>query len=83
MVARRLTRRRSRRGRDGRWVYTPLTEAMEEVGLQEVKAYVSFHHNTVAQFIADRTIIDLCLAAERRPGSQVANCWWEQERLDL
>ena len=35
--------------------------------MQEVETYVSCHQNTVAQFIASRPIMDLCLAAVRRP----------------
>ena len=49
------------KGRDSGWVYPPLEEAMVEVVLQEVDIYVSRHHNTVAQFIATRPIMDLCL----------------------
>ena len=56
---------------------------MKEAGLQEVENYVSLLHNTVAQFIAARPIMDLCMASERRLGSQVANKWWDQELLDL
>ena len=26
--------------------------------------------------------MDLCLAQARRPGSRVANWWWEQESLE-
>ena len=56
---------------------------MVEAGLQEVETYVSRCQNIVAQCIATRPIMDLCLAAERRPGSRVANRWWEQDGLDL
>ena len=56
---------------------------MAEVGLQEVETYFSRRQNTVAQFIATRPIIDLCLAAVRRLGSQVAKRWLEQDGLDL
>ena len=56
---------------------------MVEAILQEVKTYVSRRQNTVTQFIATRPIMDLCLAAEWRPGSRVAKRWWEQDGLDL
>ena len=56
---------------------------MEELGLQEVETYISHRQNTVLQYIATGPIMDLCLAAERRPGSRVAKRWWEQEGLDL
>ena len=45
---------------------------MSEAGLQEVETYISCLHNTVAQFIATVTIIDLFMAEERRPGSRVS-----------
>ena len=51
------------KGRDSGWVYPPLAEAMVEVVVQEVGIYVSRHHNTVAQFIATRPIMDLCMVA--------------------
>ena len=56
---------------------------MAERGLQEVKTQVSRHQNTVAQHIATRPIMDLCLAVKQRPGPRVEMCWWEQEGLDL
>ena len=62
----------------------PLLEAaMTEAGLQAVETCVSFRHNTVTQFIATRTIMDLSLAADRRPGSRVSKQWWEQDGLDV
>ena len=63
-------------------MYPPLAEAMVDMGFQEVETYVSLLHNTAAQFIATRPIMDLCLAAERNPGSRLANRWWEQDGLD-
>ena len=48
-----------------------------------METYIFRFQNTVAHFIANRTIVDMCLAAERRPGSRVAKRWWEQDGLDL
>ena len=56
---------------------------MAEAGLQEVDTYVSHRQNTVAQYILTRPIMELCLAAERRPGKRVEMRWWKQEGLDL
>ena len=56
-------------------MYTLLEEAMEEAGLQEVETYVSQPQNKVVQFIVTRTIMGLCIAVERYPGSRVANPW--------
>ena len=74
-VACRLAGRQPRRGREGVWTYPLLEDAMEEAGLKEVETYVSCRQNTVAQFIVTRTIMDLCLAAERRPGSMEVKQW--------
>ena len=35
------------------------------------------------QFIATIPLTDLCMATERRLGSRVAKCWWDQACLDL
>ena len=56
---------------------------MVEVGLQDMETYVSCRQNNVAQYIVTRTIIDLCLAAKRRPGPRGTMWCWEQEGLNL
>ena len=56
---------------------------MTEAGLQEVETFVSLRQNTVTQFIATRPVVDLCLAAKRRPGPRVSNWWWEQDGVDV
>ena len=82
-VSLRMTGRQTRRGIDRRWVYPPLTEAIDEAVLQEVGAYISRRQNTSSQFIATRTIMDLCLEADIITGSQIYKRWWEQEGLYL
>ena len=61
------------------WVYPPLEYMMVEEGLQEVETYIFRCLNMVAQFIATRTIMDLCLVVERRPGPRVSNRRWKQD----
>ena len=51
---------------------------MAEAGMKEVETYVSFRQNTMAQYIATRPIMDLCLVANRRPGPRVTMRWWVQ-----
>ena len=82
-VSHRLTVRQPQKGRDGVWVKPSMEDAMAETGFQEVETYVSCRQNTVVQYIATRPIIDLCMAAKRRPGTRVSVWWWEQEGLDL
>ena len=56
---------------------------MVEAVLQEVDIYVSRRQNTVAQSIATRTIMDLCLEAEQKPGPRIYKRWWEQDGVDV
>ena len=51
------------RYRHGICRHPPLYVVMEEAGLEEVVKYVSHRHKMSAQYIADRTIMDLCLEA--------------------
>ena len=75
-VARRLIGRQPWRGQNGVWLYPPLEDVIVEELLQEVETYLYHLHNTVAQFIATRPIMDLCLAAERSLGSRITKQWW-------
>ena len=56
---------------------------MLEAGLQELESYLPRHQNTVAPYIATTPIMDLCLAAKRRPGKRVEMQLWGQEGLYL
>ena len=48
---------------------------MAEVGLQEVETYVLHRQNKVAQYIATRPIMGLCMAGKQRLGTRVATIW--------
>ena len=81
-VARKLTGRKPRRGRDGVWFYPSLTGAMKEAGIVRIRTSILRRQNTVAQFIATRPILDLCEKESRRPGARVPRRWWEQTGID-
>ena len=68
-VDRILTVWQSRRGRDRKGLYPTLMEEVGETVLQLVETYDYHRHNIVTHIIATRPITDLCLAAERHPGS--------------
>ena len=53
-VARTLTGRQPRRGRDGRWFYPSLTGAMKEAGIVRIRTLILRRQKKVAQFIATR-----------------------------
>ena len=61
----------------GSWIYPPLEDVMEEAGLHEMETYVSDLQNKVAQYIATRPIMCLCLVENRRPGPRVEMRWRE------
>ena len=63
----RMTGMGPRRRPDGMWVYPPIGAALAIVGLGEIVVYIVRRQNTVAQYIATRPIMDLCLTAERKP----------------
>ena len=67
-VARRMTGRMPRRGRDGKCRYLPLAGATKDAGI--VRARTSFlqRQNTIAQFVATRPILVLCKETERWGG---------------
>ena len=67
-VARRLTGRMPRRGRDGKWLYLPLAGATKEAGILRARTSVLRRQNTVAQFLVTRPILGLCEGTERRGG---------------
>ena len=60
-VARRLTGRMPRRGRDGKWLYLPLAGATKEAGIVQARTSVLRRQNTVTQFVATRPILGLCV----------------------
>ena len=56
---------------DGTWVYPTIGAALGMVGLEEIGVYIARRQNTVAQYIATRPIMDLCLAVELKPGMRL------------
>ena len=80
--ARRLTWRQPCRGRDGRWFYPSLAGALKEAWIVRIRTSILWRHNTVAQFIATRSIMGLCKVAVRQLGIRVPTRWWEQTGID-
>ena len=56
---------------------------MKDVGFEEVEACVLRRHNTAAQYIVMRPILDLCEETVQITGMWVVKRWWEKEVLDL
>ena len=75
-AARRMAGMGPKRQPDGTWVYPPIGAALAMVGLGEIGVYIVRRQNTVAQYIATRPIMDLCLTAERKPVMRLSRRWW-------
>ena len=82
-IVRRITGRQPKIREEGGQEYPLLAAAMDEAGFEEIGDYVSNRQNTVAQYIATWSILDLCEKMVQRPGGWVAWRWWEQEGIDL
>ena len=72
----RLTGRIPRRKPDRNWTYTSVETAKEEAGFMTMEDYIMQSQNTVAQYIATQSLLDLCEGSERSPGAQVSMRWW-------
>ena len=68
---------------DGTWVYPPIGEALVVVGLDNIGVYIACCYNTVAQYIDNNPIMDLCLAAEQKQGLRLSRKLLENTALDI
>ena len=53
----------------GLWDNPPIGEALVGVGLETIGVEIFYRNNTVAQYIATRTILEILVAKEQRPVS--------------
>ena len=74
-VTRRLMGQLPRRTMGRKWRYTSAAAAREEGGVLTMEEYVRWRQNTVAQYIATQSLLDLCEGSERAPGARVG-MWW-------
>ena len=78
-----MTGRIPQRTQDGRWRYTSAAAAREEAGFLTMEKYIRRRQNTVAQYIATRSLLDQCEGSERAPGARVGMQWQEQAGIEL
>ena len=64
--------------RTGTWKYPSSVDVLEEVGLKPIREYIEVRRQTVANYIVNRPIFDLCMDAVRRRGTSHRLYWWEQ-----
>lgn len=65
--------------RTGEYIYPAREDVYEEVGLYTVEEYINRRRQTVASYIRDRPIFDLCMEGERQRGTRPRKWWWDQE----
>ncbi len=69
---------------DGSWLYPRSKDVLEAAGLQTITHYIDVRRQTVANFILNQPIWELCAGAVRRRGSPIQPFWWDQPMdLDL
>ena len=78
-----MTSRILRRRQDIKCKYTSSAAAREEAGFKAMGEYIWRRQNTVAHFIAIRSMMELCEETEITPGAQVGMRWWEQAGIDV
>ena len=71
------------RQRGRTWMYPQIGAALSMVGLEEIGFFIARRQKTFTQYIATRTIMELCLSAERNQGMSLSRQWWEQLALDI
>ena len=60
------------------WVYPPIAEALDVVGLAPMAVYVDRRQRTIEDYISTRPILELCKAAQRPTGSRDCQRWWDR-----
>jgi hypothetical protein len=69
---------------NGSWLYPRSKDVLEAAGLQTIAHYMDVRRQTVANFIVNRPIWELCVRAVRGRGLPIRPFWWDQPMdLDL
>lgn len=76
-IARRITNKMPTRLGNDTWHYPPIQEALDDAGLYTITEYIQRRQNTIAQYIANRPIHQLCVATNASNTSRAIR-WWNQ-----
>ena len=82
-AARRMTGMMPTKGANNIWQYPSSAEVLEKAGLNIVEHYVGVRRQTIAAFIVNRPIFDMCTDGERMQGSSPSRQFWWEQTLDL
>ena len=68
-----------KKGPNDVWQYPSSSDVLEKAGLHTIEHYVGVRRHTVAAFIVNRPIFDICMEGEKMRGSSASRqFWWEQ-----
>ena len=65
------------------WTYPASEKVLEEVGLYTIREYILKRRQTIAAYIVNRPIFDLCVDESRRRGTSSRLGWWWEQHMDL
>ena len=82
-VARQLTGRLLCQQGNRKWEYTSAEAERSESGFEMMETHIWKIHNTIAQYIATRSLMDLCEATETNQVVWVGMLWWEHAVIAL
>jgi hypothetical protein len=69
---------------NGSWSCPCSVDVLEKAGLERITHYMGVRQQTVANFIVNQPIWELCAGAVRKRGSPIQPFWWDQPMdLDL
>jgi hypothetical protein len=69
---------------DGSWLYSCSVDVLEKAGLETITHYMGVRQQTVANFIVNQPIWELCAGAVQKRGLPIRPFWWDQPMdLDL
>jgi hypothetical protein len=67
-----------RRGANHVWMYPKLVDLLEECGMRTIAEYIHKQHNTIAVYVATRSILEACREGKWWKGLMPRQWWWEQ-----
>ena len=75
-AARCMTGMMPKKGANNTWQYPSSADVLEKAGLHTIAHYIDVRRQTIAAFIVNRPIFELCMEGERRRGSSANRQFW-------
>jgi hypothetical protein len=67
-----------RQGANHVWTYPRSADVLEECGMWTIVEYIRKRQDTIAVYVATRSILEACRVGERQRGSMPRQWWWEK-----